>query len=119
MVECKISISDYYADTRKPFRTDGNQIGAERYYFTPPNILNPERMPEGWGLVEVRGKRCVFVVLAPGRKKMGLVGKTYYAIFPEADARTKAGVLQELALQINRIVYHSQKDKNTPDKVAE
>lgn len=58
LVECKISREDYYADKAKLFRRYPDQgLGEFRYYMTPPGLLVPSGLPEGWGLLEVRGQR--------------------------------------------------------------
>lgn len=52
LVECKASRSDFFADRKKPFRQnpDGG-MGQTRYYLTPPRLIKPEEVPEGWGLL--------------------------------------------------------------------
>ena len=58
LVECKTSLSDFYADSQKAWRRHpGIGVGATRYYLTPRDLLGPaNRIPDGWGLLEVRGK---------------------------------------------------------------
>ena len=61
VVECKTSVSDFYADLRKPFRArpeDG--MGRLRFYFTPKGLIAPDRLTlaHGWGLVEMHGRAC-------------------------------------------------------------
>jgi len=55
LVECKTSISDFYADRGKPSHRSGRLVGRERYYLTPRGLLKPELVPDPWGLLEVRG----------------------------------------------------------------
>ncbi len=60
LVECKVSKSDFYADKKKPSRQGKPGLGQERWYLTPPGLLNTDSLPEGWGLLEYRttkGKR--------------------------------------------------------------
>lgn len=65
LIECKTSRADFYADRKKPSRTIPElSIGTERYYLTPPGLLHPEDLPEGWGLLEVRGKTIRTVIKA-------------------------------------------------------
>lgn len=62
LVECKVSVSDFYADRAKQFRrTPGAGVGDFRFYLTPPGLLDPAKIPEGWGLYEVQGKRVCYV----------------------------------------------------------
>lgn len=60
LVECKTSKSDFKRDQKKWFRrTDdfGLGLGKYRYYMTSKDLLNPDDLPEGWGLLEINGKR--------------------------------------------------------------
>lgn len=36
-------------------------MGWERYYLTPPGLVQPHEVPEGWGLLEAHS-RCVRVL---------------------------------------------------------
>ena len=57
VVECKISRSDFLADREKPFRRKAELgMGCERYYLSPGGLLNPDELPRGWGLLELRGR---------------------------------------------------------------
>jgi hypothetical protein len=58
LVECKISRSDFLADRDKPFRQKSDLgLGCERFYLTPPNLLQLKDLPPGWGLLEVRRRK--------------------------------------------------------------
>ena len=57
LVECKISRSDFLADQKKYFRALIPGIGLQRYFLTPPDLLKPEELPEGWGLIELHGRQ--------------------------------------------------------------
>lgn len=57
LVECKANRSDFNADKAKPWRRhpeDG--MGTMRYYMTPPDLVTPDQLPHGWGLLEVHGR---------------------------------------------------------------
>jgi len=55
LVECKVTRADFLADRAKPFRSKPERgVGCERFYLTPANLLRPEELPLGWGLLEVR-----------------------------------------------------------------
>ena len=57
LVECKTSRSDFMADADKHFRRyDGHAMGTHRYYLAPPGIIGVTELPEGWGLLEQKGK---------------------------------------------------------------
>lgn len=69
VVECKISRADFFADREKPFRRKPEKgMGCERYCLTPAGLLQPADLPDGWGLLELRGREVNQVVEAS--KKM-------------------------------------------------
>jgi hypothetical protein len=71
LIECKTSRPDFLADAKKPFRANTViALGAERYYMTNVGLLKPEELPEGWGLVEVKGNGCKVVVPCRPRKDL-------------------------------------------------
>lgn len=56
LVECKVSRSDFQADQKKIFRQAPHMgVGEYRYYLTPEGLLAREDLPDGWGLLEMRG----------------------------------------------------------------
>jgi hypothetical protein len=53
LVECKVSRSDFLVDRQKPFRLKPQKgVGSERFYLTPPHLLDVGELPDGWGLLE-------------------------------------------------------------------
>lgn len=57
LVECKASRADFLSDAKKTFRKRSEAgVGAYRFYLSPTGIIQPEDLPEKWGLVWV-GKR--------------------------------------------------------------
>src|ERR1700748_1461740 len=58
LVECKISRADFLADPDKPVRQkQEGGLGCERFYLTPPGLLQLKDLPSGWGLLEVRQRK--------------------------------------------------------------
>jgi hypothetical protein len=58
LVECKVTRADFLADRGKPFRAKPEQgVGCERFYFTPPGLVEVDELPAGWGLLELRRGR--------------------------------------------------------------
>lgn len=70
LVECKVSRSDFLQDRKKGTRTSASdkQLGNERWFMTTRRLLDPEEIPEGWGLVEVTEQKA-FVVKPPIRHR--------------------------------------------------
>jgi len=81
LIECKLSRADFLADRDKPFRQKQELgLGCERFYLTPPGLLQLKELPPGWGLLEIR-KREVEVIRRSAR-----------------DLRTPAGLAYEMNL---------------------
>jgi len=69
LVECKISHADFLADRVKPFRQNPQLgVGSERFYLTPRNLIRPDELPAGWGLLEYHNRRIQ--MLRPSRKNL-------------------------------------------------
>ena len=61
LIECKVSINDFYSDKAKPFRRQPYLgMGMFRWIMSPKGLLRPEQLLPDWGLLEVRGAsmRC-------------------------------------------------------------
>lgn len=61
LLEAKTSRSDFYADKKKWFRKNPNEgMGDWRFFICPKGLIEPEYLPDGWGLIEVndKGKPC-------------------------------------------------------------
>jgi hypothetical protein len=82
IVECKVSRADFLADAQKPFRVHPEEgLGCERYYLTPPGLIEVKELPPHWGLLECRRNQA-FVVAKAGRKSL----------------RSEAGMMKEMNL---------------------
>lgn len=52
LVEVKVSRSDFLADKKKDHRRRPHTgMGKSRFYLCPKGMIQPEEMPEGWGLL--------------------------------------------------------------------
>ncbi len=57
LVECKISRADFFCDRDKPWRQKPKTgVGCERFYLAPAGLIRAQELPEGWGLLECRGR---------------------------------------------------------------
>ncbi len=67
VVECKISRADFLADRSKPFRQKPERgVGCERFYLTPPGLVQVTELPTGWGLLECqRGRVHILQASSP------------------------------------------------------
>jgi hypothetical protein len=54
MIECKVSMADFYRDKRKNSRRDEKDcIGNFRIYCCPKGLIDERKIPDGWVLLEV------------------------------------------------------------------
>ena len=57
LVEAKTSRADFFADRKKMSRQPkARALGHWRFYLTPPGLIKPDEVPEGWGVYEVHGR---------------------------------------------------------------
>lgn len=54
LIECKISKSDYCADKNKYFRRCPDKgMGEYRFFMAPKGLIDIDKLPDNWGLLEV------------------------------------------------------------------
>lgn len=59
LIECKVSRADFLSDKNKHFRRyEEAGMGNLRYFATPKDLLSPDELPEGWGLLEIE-EHCI------------------------------------------------------------
>ncbi len=57
LIECKTSRADFHRDFKKRTRKGiAVGFGTYRWYFAPCGLLDPNEMPQGWGLLVLQGK---------------------------------------------------------------
>ncbi len=57
LIECKVSRSDFLADSKKLFRRNPSMgMGSFRFYLCPAGIIAAQDLPEKWGLIWVNEK---------------------------------------------------------------
>ena len=60
LIECKASLADFRADSRKSFRVlPDTGMGTLRYYLAPMGMIPLKDLPPRWGLLEVNPRGCV------------------------------------------------------------
>lgn len=66
VVEVKVSRSDFLADFKKPHRCgEVEALGNWRYYMCPENLIQPDELPEKWGLLHVNSRGHVKHIVSP------------------------------------------------------
>lgn len=52
VIECKVSRADFLRDAAKPVRKKpGLGMGRQRYYLSPPDVIQVKDLPPKWGLL--------------------------------------------------------------------
>ena len=65
MIEVKVSRADFLRDKHKDCKNDHiGQVGDQKYYCCPPNIVKEDDLPEGWGLVYIDNGSVTLVKMA-------------------------------------------------------
>lgn len=62
VLEIKTSRADFFADRNKPHRQDGCGMGKWRYYVCPTDLISPNELPCGWGLVYVNKQGHIKII---------------------------------------------------------
>lgn len=63
VIECKMSRADFFADREKSFRKQPeNGMGCERFYLAPQGLIHADELPQGWGLLECKGREVTMAV---------------------------------------------------------
>jgi len=66
LVGVKTSRADFLADARKPHRlAPSTGVGRWRYYLCPEGLIQPDELPERWGLLWVGPRKAVHAVAGP------------------------------------------------------
>ena len=65
MIEVKVSRSDFLADKKKMFRSyDDFGMGQQKFYCCPEGMIQPEEIPDYWGLLYWTGKKIIITKIA-------------------------------------------------------
>jgi len=66
LIECKMSLDDFKADGKKPFRVEPETgMGRYRFYLSPENVILPKMLPGKWGLLWLMDSGEVEKIIAP------------------------------------------------------
>jgi hypothetical protein len=111
VVEAKTSRDDFFANANKPHERAGNGVGHERWFLTPPALVDKSEVPEGWGLLEYtpsghsRGYYIKRVAAAPDREpsKAALVAERKMLV-------SIAGRSLEAASRVKHVALGAEQD---------
>jgi hypothetical protein len=113
LVECKVSRDDFLADRAKPCRQKPEKgMGSERFYFTPPGLIQAGELPCGWGLLEYRPAR-VQMVQASAKNLRTAVGFRYemnllLASLRRVEVRIEPQTITDFLKWKNRMVEYNR-----------
>ncbi len=95
VVECKISRSDFLADKKKPCRNLEHPevgMGNLRYYCCPKGMIQPEELPERWGLLYVYPSGFTKRIIDAGWHQKKDIVSEHHLLFYYARRAVYAGV---------------------------
>ncbi len=97
LIECKVSRQDFLADKHKAFREDPSLgMGDHRFYACPPNMIQPEEVPEGWGLLWLYERTTK---VKAGRANNCSWGKPFFIGNKQCENEILVSVLRRLTLR--------------------
>lgn len=96
LVECKTNRADFHADKKKIFRRRPQTgMGSFRFFICPAGIINPEDLPEKWGLVWVDEKGKARQKVGPKGNCSWHSGSDFY--------HTEKSLLSEAAMMVSAL----------------
>jgi len=113
LIECKISRADFLADREKPFRQDAALgMGSERFYLTPRGLVQPDELPERWGLLECKGREVRIAVKASRRSQRTETGLMWemnllLASLRRVEVRIEPQTITDFLKWKNRLVEYN------------
>lgn len=97
VVECKVSRGDFLKDAKKSFRLNPNSgMGDYRYYCCPKDLIKPEELPFGWGLLYVYPSGAIRKQREATHFFKKDINAEYHALFYYARRAYYAGVHQRV-----------------------
>ena len=73
-------------------------VGNYRYFLCPEDVIQPEELPEGWGLLWIKGKRIKVIVEIDRTMHKGLINEYRHETNPLLDR----GLLYSMARRIKQ-----------------
>jgi len=69
-IEVKVSRSDFLKDKKKRHKILGRDVGELRSYLCPENLIKPDELPEGWGLLYVNSENKIIEIIEPKKQNI-------------------------------------------------
>lgn len=109
--ELKVSRGDWLKELKVPAKSDAVMKYCDRWWVvTPAKLIGTAELPEGWGLLELRGDRLVQKVPAPKLRNPRPLDRAFMSQMLRRDASPQ--------LEIERL-RHAEAIKRVQETVAE
>ena len=121
LIECKVSRADFLSDAKQPFRQHGFMgMGVFRYYLCPAGLINPEDLPEKWGLIWVNDKGKTRQIVGP----KGNVWSSQESFMHERNMPAEMGLMASALRRLHirgvlPLIYDSPFKKDSNRRSAE
>ncbi|WP_051326787.1 hypothetical protein [Aliagarivorans taiwanensis] len=103
VVEVKVSRSDFLADKKKPHRKgDVLGLGSWRYFLCPEGLIQPDELPDKWGLLWVTNRGGIKPIVGPAASiNRGGIYKEVLAAFEwERDFEREQFILVKMLARV-------------------
>lgn len=118
LVECKTSLSDFYADRSKRCRRAARQLGDRRWYLCRAGLIRPEQVRDGWGLLYATPGQVRLVVEAEKRERTTDELRVELRMIASAMGHANSGVIYASKRMAERI-GEELVSTTTPDEDSE
>lgn len=106
VIECKTSRADFRADAKKPWRRGFDALGTYRYMMAPAGLLSADEMPDGWGLLEVRGRRVTRISGMDPVRNCGAQKEWAHASNEVGETKVLLSALRRLELSLGSAEFY-------------
>jgi len=98
VIECKTSLSDFRADQKKEHRHPlvKSKLGNHRFYLCPANLIAPDLIPEGWGLLYCHPGKITTEIPAPRHDEPEVREEEYLVLYSIARRAEKRGMMPSI-----------------------
>jgi hypothetical protein len=96
VIECKVSLTDFKADLKKPHRQSENKLGQMRCYLCPADLIPKDVVPEGWGLLYAHNHMITIEIEPPWHVEDSIKKEEYKVLYSVARRVLAKGLMPKI-----------------------